>query len=103
MFPRPVRLCRLSSAPRQCNVNAQFSSPNRYQRFRTSSTTSQPPSKGPSGKLWLTAAVVAIAAGGAGIYTRSQGDTSSTTLDPGYVHELRTYFKDSGVVNLQHL
>ncbi|EZF76979.1 hypothetical protein H105_01801 [Trichophyton soudanense CBS 452.61] len=82
MFPRPVRLCRLSSAPRQCNVNAQFSSPNRYQRFRTSSTTSQPPSKGPSGKLWLTAAVVAIAAGGAGIYTRSQGDTSSTTLDP---------------------
>ncbi|KAM5480687.1 mitochondrial peripheral inner membrane protein [Microsporum audouinii] len=79
MFPQAIRLCCLSYSPRRCNFTPQLLPRN---LLRNSSTTPQRPPKGPASKLWLTAAVIAIGAGGVGVYTRSRGDTSSNTLDP---------------------
>ncbi|KAK2865463.1 hypothetical protein FQN49_003546 [Arthroderma sp. PD_2] len=80
MFPRPLRLCRLPSTSRRCNLAPQFR-PRHLQWARNSSISPQQ-SKGPASKLWLAVAVVAIAAGGTGVYSRFRGDPSSTTLDP---------------------
>ncbi|KAF3483673.1 NADH-cytochrome b5 reductase [Arthroderma uncinatum] len=80
MFPRPLRLCRLPSTPRRCNLTSQLQR-QRLLWARNSSTAAQQP-KRPASKLWLTLAIVTIAAGGVGAYARFRGDPSSTTLDP---------------------